>query len=294
MPNKHIVGEPVASTIISHRFSHAVWGAIFSGAFIVVVSQMILAFLGASIGLSTLNIVQGNNIKALSIGAIIWWIISGCIAFYLGGLVSGRFSGIPRRIDGMLHGLTSFAITTIFSFLFLTTSLGAVIAGGLGLFNSGIQSAAAAAPSIANGVQSILPPEMVNGGMENVRNEIRQVYSQIQNPQQRQNLSDALMALATTKDIESQKQQVVTILTQSGSINQAQAQHMVNRWSKDIQDLKQNVQEAEQTAAQSAQNASRAAAGMAFASFIMLILGAFFAGWGGAVGAPHWADEEIV
>ncbi|MDE2028474.1 MAG: hypothetical protein KGK03_05610 [Candidatus Omnitrophica bacterium] len=293
MNSKHILEEPVASTVISHRFSHAVWGAIFAGSFVIVVSQMVLAFLGASIGLSTLNIVQGNNIKALGVGAAIWWIISTCIACYAGGMVAGRLSGIPRQLDGILHALVAFSMTVLFSFLFLSSSLGAIIAGGMGVFKAGMQSAAAVAPQIAGGVSSMLPQGMVNSSDEATRNEINQVFSQLQNPAQRQELADALAAMASTNNVQAQKQQAVNILTQNGIMSQPLATDTVNRWSQNIQNIKQDLQGVAQTAAQSAQGASRAAAGLAFASFIMLVLGGIFAGWGGSAGAPHWADQEI-
>src|SRR4051812_12764045 len=98
---KHTLEEPVASTVISYRFSHVVWGAVIAGMFVIMVTQLTLATLGSSIGLSMLNVTGGNNVKSVGIGAVIWWLLSGCVAFYMGGLVSGRMAGIPRRSDGL-------------------------------------------------------------------------------------------------------------------------------------------------------------------------------------------------
>ena len=85
-------------------------------------------------------------------------------------------AGIPRKLDGMLHGLIAFSVTTIFTFLFLTTSLGTVISGGFGLLNSGAQAASSTsssgmAPQMVDAAKGIVPPETTNG-IDNTRNEI--------------------------------------------------------------------------------------------------------------------------
>jgi hypothetical protein len=290
---KHNLEEPVAATVISHRFSHTVWGAVFAGMAIITVTQLALTLLGSSIGFSTLNITQGNNIKALGIGAIGWWIISGCISFYMGGLVSGRMAGIPRRLDGMLHGLLAYSVTTLFMFLFLTTSLGVVIAGGLGILNSGAKTISAMAPQLASAAQDIVPEE-VNSNINRTRNEIRKIMTQIQDPAKREQLRSSLMSLVSSNDPNVQKREIVTLLTQTANMDPLQAQNMVNRWSQNIQTIKQELQNATQQAGEASERASRVAGEMAFSSFVMLLLGAFAAGLGGAIGAPHWSDQEII
>ena len=50
--HKHMLEEPVASTVISHRFSHVVWGAVFAALAVITVTQLTLALLGTSIGFS--------------------------------------------------------------------------------------------------------------------------------------------------------------------------------------------------------------------------------------------------
>jgi hypothetical protein len=290
--NKHIIEEPVASTVISHRFSHAVWGAIFAGTVVILVVQLTLALLGSGIGFSSLNITQGNNIKALGAGTVIWWIISGCISFYIGGLVTGRLAGIPRRLDGMLHGIITWSVTTIAMFVFLTTTLGVVSAGAFGVLHSGAQAISSMAPQAGQALSDVAPQETQND-INHLKNNVRQVLDRIQNPAQREQLQNAVMALGTTSNPDQEKQQITNILVQSGQMNQTDAQNTVNRWSQNAQMIKQNFQMAARNAAQSTQEASRVAAGMALASFIMLLLGAFFAGLGGSIGAPHWADQEI-
>ncbi len=74
-------------------------------------------------------------------GTIAWFVISGIVASFAGGYVASRLSGRPLRSTGALHGLTSWAVTTLVIFYLLTTSIGA-LAGGLFNGISGIISGA--------------------------------------------------------------------------------------------------------------------------------------------------------
>jgi hypothetical protein len=289
---KHILEEPVASTVISHRFSHVVWGAVIAGAFLTTLTQFGLTLLGTSIGLSSLNITEGNNLPALGMGAAVWWIISGWISFYIGGLVSGRMSGIPRRLDGMLHGLLALSVTVVFSVLFFTTSLGAVIAGSFGIIKTGGQAVASVAPQIAGTAMTFVPQELT-GDLLNTRGQMREALSQVQDPAKRKQLSDSLVAISSTDNSDVQKQQAVNMLIQDAGQNPLQARSNVDRWSQNFQMIKQNLQTQARKAAESAQAASNTAGKLALASFIMLAVGAFLAGLGGSIGAPHWSDQEI-
>src|SRR6185503_16209445 len=80
-----------AVTTVSAAGPDTFWGAIFAGVVMVMVIQLALALLGAGIGLST---VDPDNTKAVSIGAITWWMLSGLVAFYFGGWAAGRLAGI--------------------------------------------------------------------------------------------------------------------------------------------------------------------------------------------------------
>jgi hypothetical protein len=262
----------------------------------VMVSQLTLALLGSSIGLSAVDLNQGNNLKTLGVGAIFWWIISGMVSFYIGGLVSGRMCGIPRRLDGIVHGLLTWGLTTILMFLFLTTTVGAMVAGGFGLLKSAGQAVSSAAPQIANTVKDVMPQQNMNG-LDNIRNEVRQILDQrgggVQNPAVRDQLMNAIRGLATSDNPDAQKRQIVTLLTQNTNINEQDAINMVNRWSQSTQMIKQDIQQGVQKAQDAAESASKAAGKGAFASFAMLLLGALVAGFGGAAGAPHWSEQEI-
>jgi hypothetical protein len=283
--NKHILEEPVAATVISHRFSHTVWGAVFAGVIMAIVTQMLLALLGSSIGLAALNVGSAENVKEIGIGAVTWWIISGAIALYFGGWVSGRMAGIPRAIDGMLHGLLSWGVATILMFAFLTTSLGVMIAGSFGLLKAGGSAVSSVAPKIA---------ETFNNN-PNLKNDVDQILRQQgANPSNQaaleQQLTSAVGTLMLTDNPDAQKQQIVNILVQNTNMSPADARNSVDRWAQNAQKMKQETQ---QKAMGAAETASKTTSKAALASFAMLLIGAVCAGWGGVVGSPHWSQQEI-
>ncbi len=279
-PRKHTIEESVATTIISQRFNCVVWGAIIAGVIMIIVVQLFMALLGSGFGLTTVNVREEDNLKALGVGAVVWWIISGIIAYYIGGWVTGRMAGIPRRLDGVLHGLLAWGSTTILTFLFLTSTMGALIAGSLGLLKSGGQAVSSVAPAVSGTLKEALP-------LDDIRNEVRH---QLQQRNGSQNMVEPVMTaiagLATTNNEEEQKQKIVLLLMQNTNLNENEARNLVDRWGQNMETTKQKAQDAAQTASKTAGKA-------ALASFVMLALGALAAGIGGSVGAPHWSEQEI-
>ncbi|KKZ83555.1 hypothetical protein RPHASCH2410_PD01315 (plasmid) [Rhizobium phaseoli Ch24-10] len=49
----------------------------------------------------------------LSVSTALWFVVSGLIASFIGGYVASRLSGRRVRSTGALHGVTSWAVTTL-------------------------------------------------------------------------------------------------------------------------------------------------------------------------------------
>src|SRR5262245_38976301 len=95
-------------TILINRIP---WGAVLAGVVIALVTQLILNLVGISIGAATFDPASSTNPTAttFSVGAGIWWTISGIIAALAGGYAAGRLSGQPQQDSGGWHGLTAWA-----------------------------------------------------------------------------------------------------------------------------------------------------------------------------------------
>ena len=117
-----------ARTILINRVS---WGAILAGVATSLVTQLILNMVGIGIGASTLDPMTNDNPAAstFSIGAGIWWALSGIIAAFVGGYVASRLSGRPKETTGGWHGLTTWAGTTLLVFYLLSTAVGSLVGG---------------------------------------------------------------------------------------------------------------------------------------------------------------------
>ena len=83
-----------ARTVILNRIF---WGAVFAGVAAGLAIQLVLNILGASLMAAILDPLGGDNPSAgnLSMGAALWWAVSGILAGAVGGYVAGRTSGSP-------------------------------------------------------------------------------------------------------------------------------------------------------------------------------------------------------
>ncbi len=106
--------SPKPNQTIEHRgpIKRISWAAVFGGVILAMVVQVLLSMLGTGIGLSALDPLQAQgtpSVGAFGIGAAIWWVISSLVALFIGGWVAGHLAGVPRSLDGALHGLLAWA-----------------------------------------------------------------------------------------------------------------------------------------------------------------------------------------
>ena len=83
-------------TILINRVS---WGAVFAGVVIALVVQLVLNLLGIGLGAASFDPATSDNPSAttFSIGAGIWWAVSGILAALAGGYAAGRLAGEPKE-----------------------------------------------------------------------------------------------------------------------------------------------------------------------------------------------------
>lgn len=103
------------------------WRAIFAGAFVAILVDMLLMTLGMAVGgIGLERVVQQGGVEGLSIGAGIWFIISAIVALGCGSYVASRVSGlVPSRVGGV-EGLVVSALLFVALFSGIGYGLGAV------------------------------------------------------------------------------------------------------------------------------------------------------------------------
>ncbi len=283
--------------VIHDRLPHPVWGAIFAGVVAILIVQFTLSLLGAAIGLGTVNPTQENeNFRALGAGAAIWWIVSGLVALFCGGWVAGRLSGIPRRIDGLLHGLLAFGTSTLLLILFLTTSVGIFLGGAFNFLKQGGQTAMSSGTAMTATLNTLRQqsPE-VAGTIDEIRSEVSQILQNRGTQPQAAAMEAQIMAgvgavAIAPGDQEAQIQPLVTILTTNTNLSNEEAESTVNRWVQNIREVRPEVQQGIENVSERVSNVGTTAA---WASFFMLVLGGAAAAWGGFAGTPHRFEKEM-
>ena len=157
LPGAQAYDQPTAGedahTILVNRVS---WGAIFAGVVVALVVQVLLTMLGVGIGVATLDPGAGDNpaVSTFSIATGLWYVLSGIIAAFAGGYIAARMSGKTVATTGALHGLTSWAFTTLLVLYLLSTAVGGIVGGAFNGITSAVGGlgqtvAQTAAPIIA-------------------------------------------------------------------------------------------------------------------------------------------------
>lgn len=118
------------------------WGAVFAGVAVGVSVQLVLTLLGIASGLSAIDVAQGESV---GVGPLLWAGVSMLISAFIGGYVAARMSGLKRKVDGVLHGVVSWSVTTLL-FATLATSAGGSMMSGIFSNITPNNSAAAGAP----------------------------------------------------------------------------------------------------------------------------------------------------
>ena len=265
------------------------WGAIFAGAVTALVTQVIVNLVGVGVGLSAIGPTAADNPSAAtaSMGAGLWFVASGIVASLAGGLIAGRLSGKPLPGAAALHGLVSWAVTTLVVLYLLTSAASGLVGGTLStvsgalggagnLVGGTVQTAAqAAAPSLSK----------VANPLDGIEQKVRE-QSAGQDPQAARDAAVAAIKALFTGDA-AQKQQAESraadALAKAQNIPADQARQQVQDYERQYE---QAVATAKQKAEAAAVAAKSAATQGAFYAAIALLLGALAAFLGGRLGAP--------
>jgi hypothetical protein len=102
------------------------WGAVFAGVAVGVSVQLALTLLGVATGLSSTDLMQGETVGA---GPLIWAGLSMLVAAFIGAYVAARMTGLKRKVDGVLHGVVSWAVATLLFASLASSAGGAMLSG---------------------------------------------------------------------------------------------------------------------------------------------------------------------
>lgn len=322
-----MVGTLETGPVIVKRIS---WGAVFAGVVVTLALQLILGILGLGIGANSINPLEEQNpVAGLGIGTLMWFAVSTLLALFAGGWVAGRLAGIPQRLDSLLHGLLTWGLTTLVTFYFLTTAVGSLISGAAGVLGQGLsllgQGVTAVAPKVAGAVDNELKQRGVD--LTDIKREAETLLHQTgkpalqpgnlkaegratvnaaqdsaeqaaRNPQssddELSNLVDRIAKKGAKTLQAADSEALVNVLVAHGMSRQ-DATTTVTRWGKTYEQAVAQLQQLKDQAAQQAREAGAATATAvskaALWTFVILLLGASAAAFGGSRGAPRELTE---
>ena len=269
-----------ARTILINNVS---WGAVLAGVATALIAQLVLNMIGIGIGASTLNPATGDNPTAgsFSVGAGIWWALSGILAAFIGGYVASRLSGRPKESTGAWHGLTTWAVTNLVIFYLLSTAVGGLVGGAFntvsgalgGLGRTAMSAAQTAAPALAN----------VSDPFASIDQSVRS--STGNDPAALRDAASTAMRAVVSGDeakVADAREKASLALAKSQNIPIEDARVRVASYEKQYRDA---AVQAKQKAVEAADVAARAVSHGALLGSLALLLGALAAWFGGRFGA---------
>jgi hypothetical protein len=258
------------------------WGAIFAGVVIAVAVQLVLGILGAGIGLTMVDPVQGTTPGAagFGIGAGIFWLITTVLALAAGGYAAARVAGVYERFDALVHGLVVWGVTLILTLYLLTSAVGGIIGGAFrtvgsvaGAAGSTVGAAAPAAASVAG-----IDPSDVRSEAAAYLSDAPSDPAQMTSEQAQKEIAKELPTLARGGvEGEQAESRIVDIVAAQRKISRAEAQAQVTRAK---QQFVRTKDQAVATAKSATDKAAGAAAGTSFVLVLALLVGAGAAGFG--------------
>ena len=250
-----------AHTIMVNRVS---WGAIFAGVVVGFVVQVLLTMLGVGIGAATIDPATNGSPAAstFSMASGIWYVVSGIIAAFAGGYIAARMSGKTVATTGALHGLTTWAFTTLLVLYLLSTAVGSIVGGTF----SGV---AGAVGGLGQTVAQAAGPMLENANpIDAIQNQIRATGN---DPEALNTAAmNAMRALVTGDEAgaDQARQQAAQALANARGIPLDQAQSQVAQMEEQY---RQAVDQAKQTATVAAEQAASVVSSGALLAFVALL-----------------------
>jgi len=273
-------------TMMLNRVS---WPAVLAGVVVALVVQLIINLLGVGIGAATLDPGAGAgenpSARGFSIGAALWWTLSGIIASFAGGYAAGRLAGKPRENTAGWHGLTAWALTTLVIFYLLTSSVGAVLGGTFRTLSSAVGNVAqTAGGAIQTAAQTAAP------GLAQVTDPFAAIEQSVRgatggnDPAALRDAAVAAVRAALTGDqaqAQEARDRAAQALARAQNVPVDQARSQLQQYE---QQYRQAVEQASVQATRAARVASRTVSRAALFGSLALILGAIAAWFGGRMG----------
>ena len=302
---KDYVARPLAAVV--RRIS---WGAVFAGLAIVMVTQLTLGILGIGIGLGVVDLQNNQSDQAVQIGALVWFLFTTLISLFLGGHVAARLAGVPRRVDSCLHGILTWSAQTIATVLLLTTAVGGVLGGMMGLLGQGMSGAGQGLAAIASkegmggvgeAIEQVTGQSGIRINWDTIKEDAKSLTAntnQVAQGEQAGSSQEVQSALARMFNRPGEqvnpndREALIGAVQRYTGMSKEEAAQKVASWEQMYQQARSNIQETKAEAKEVAGTAAKGISKVALWTFVALIFGAAAAALGGLSGRPKTMITE--
>jgi hypothetical protein len=280
-----VTPEEDMRTILINRVS---WGAVLAGVVLALTTHLILNIIGIGVGASSFDPASRANPSArtFSLGAGLWWVLSGIFAALVGGYTAGRLAAQPKETSGGWHGLTAWALSTLVMFALLTTAIGAIVGGAFWTLANLTGGTAQVVGATAQSAFQAAGPAVsrVPDPFASVERAVREASGGNDPATLRDAAVSAVRAAVTSDPTQAQdaRERAATALAKAQGVPIEQARSQLTSYE---QQYRQSIDQAKQQATTAAQMATTAVSRGALFGSLALLLGAIAAWLGGRKGA---------
>jgi hypothetical protein len=269
------------------------WAAILAGAAAAAVLSLILLILGTGLGLSAMSpwAEEGASAKTLGVSTGVWVIFMQLASSALGGYMAGRLRTRWLNLDAdevvfrdSAHGFLTWGVATLFTAALLSSTITAIVGGG-------VRAGASVAGGVASTATAAAAGGAASAGAEGAKSDggpmsyfVDQLF---RSPKARAGgsgpgaeVSNAEVTRIFTNGLSAGKlppedaRHVAQVVSQRTGLSQQDAEKRVN---ETFANLQAKIKETETKAKEAADAARKASAMGALLLFISLLIGAFLA-----------------
>lgn len=274
--------------------------AIFSGVMVAFTLGLLLDLLGMTMGFSLFSPAK-KVLYSLSIGAVIWVLLSNVVSTYIGGWVAGYFGSLRIKGGGTLNGFIVSALS-IFIFLLLTfSSLGIIVSGSLNGLQYALSATKESAQAMATTLKDVsnLAPQLGEKAKQAIPT-LKPVIDKIKEkaaellPEDQQSAEKIKSELETlmvqyfksmeSSNYEDSKKKLVSFLSERTGKSSEEINQQIDEWKQAYTEAKE---QAKHQVADASKDAAKALSQFSLLNFFILISGIVAGMMGGAHGVRN-------
>ncbi|CAN5764601.1 hypothetical protein BH23GEM10_BH23GEM10_04290 [soil metagenome] len=239
---------PDAEPLLEQTGFRLSWGAIIAGMLVATALHIVFALVGLAIGMDTWQ--PGDRLDTLGGRLGVWIIVSGIIALFVGGMVTGRLAGVLTRGDGALHGVVLWSVSTLLAAYLVASGVGTIVGGAFGVMS---RTTAAAAGGLSGAVGELgrtAVQQVTSADLDEIRIEVERTLEQTGAPALRpdtlaadaervgvqttggasnQAVASEIMSMISQRSGQIDRQALINVITARTDLNQQEAERLATR-----------------------------------------------------------------